>query len=101
MIFHSYGRFSKKPTSQPIAEEQFGLIYDKAQFNFRFRYLIKSMMTHGKEFQFPDKELYYTLVDAIESTRSPKPVNSTPEVFLTQPGCLVVTLVTSEEEDRH
>jgi hypothetical protein len=40
--------------------------------------LIKSMMTHGKEFQNPDKELYHALVDAIEWTRSPKPVNSTP-----------------------
>jgi hypothetical protein len=55
-----------KPTSQPVAEKQFGLIYDKAQFGSPFRYLIKSMMTHGKEFQNPDKELYHALVDAIE-----------------------------------
>jgi hypothetical protein len=88
MIVQYYGRFSMKPTSQSIAEKQFGLIYDKAQYGSPFRYLIKSMMTHGKEFQFPDKELCHGLVDAIASTRSPKPVNSTPEVFLLdQVGC--------------
>jgi hypothetical protein len=56
IIFQYYGRFSMRLTSQSIAEKQFGLIYDKAQFSSPFRYLIKSMMTHGKEFQFPDKE---------------------------------------------
>jgi hypothetical protein len=71
-----------KPTSQSVGEKQFGLIYDRAQFGSLFRYLIKLMMAHGKEFQFPDKELHYALMDAIESTRTPKPVNSTPEVFL-------------------
>jgi hypothetical protein len=48
IIFQYYERFSMKFTSQSIAEKQFGLIYDKAQFGSPFRYLIKSMMTHGK-----------------------------------------------------
>jgi hypothetical protein len=90
-----------KFTSQSIAEKQFGLIYDKTQFGSLFRYLIKSIMTHGKEFQFPDKELYHALMDAIESTRSPKPVNSTPKVFLTRPGRLISTSAVSEDDDRH
>jgi hypothetical protein len=100
-IFQYYGRFLMKPTSQSMAEKQFGLIYDKAQFDSPFRCLIKSITTHGTEFQFPDKELYHALADAIKSTRTPKPVNSTPEVFLTRPGRFIMTLAGSEEEDRH
>jgi hypothetical protein len=88
MIFQCHGRFSMKLTSQSIAEKQFGLIYDKTQFGSPFHYLIKSMMTHGKEFQFPDKALCHALVDVIESTRSPKPGNATPEgCLLDQVGC--------------
>jgi hypothetical protein len=99
--FQYYGRFSMKPTSQSVGEKQFGLIYDTTQFDSLFRYLIKTMITHGKEFQFPDRELYHALVDAIESTRSPNPVNSTPSVFLTRPGRLFLILAASEEDDCH
>jgi hypothetical protein len=96
------GIFKMQRSSTSILEGQFGFIHEKGHFGVPLRYLMKSLLSLGKECRFPGQNLHVSLFEAIQSTKCPQSEHLSQTKFLARLGLLVSYLTIPQPDDnRH